>query len=252
MSNTSISNEQWEKLYQFLLAHPNIYALNETATRTFLEGVFWRLRTGGQWRELPEKYGKWNTIFRRFSRWEQRYIWDDMFDYFADDPDMEYLMLDSTIVRAHPAAASALKKGGQQAQALGRSRGGFSTKIHVLVDSLGNPLHILLTGGQRHDVSQAESLLADFQSQYVIADRGYDSNAFVALVEQRNAEAIIPPRRNRKEQRPYDQHLYKERHLVECFINQMKHYRGVFSRFDKLVRRYLSFILFASTLIWLR
>ena len=120
------------------------------------------------------------------------------------------------------------------------------------MDSLGNPLHILLTGGQRHDVSQAESLLADFQSQYVIADRGYDSNAFVALVEQRNAEAIIPPRRNRKEQRPYDQHLYKERHLIECFINKIKHYRGVFSRFDKLARRYLSFILFASTLIWLR
>ena len=144
------------------------------------------------------------------------------------------------------------KKGGQDAQALGRSRGGFSSKIHIGVDALGNPLRFILTGGQRHDCTQAKALIDDFSFERLLADKSYDSDDILQLVDEKEAEAVIPPRASRIEQREYDKHWYKERHLVECFINKIKHYRRIFSRFEKLADRYLGFLSFAGTLIWLR
>lgn len=144
------------------------------------------------------------------------------------------------------------KSGGQAKQALGRSRGGFSTKIHITVDGLGNPLRLTLTAGQRHDISQAAELIAGFNFDHVIADRGYAAQDFVDLVIESDAEPVIPPHQKAKQQREYDTWLYRERHLVECFINKIKHFRRVFSRFDKLASRYLGFVQFVSSLIWLR
>lgn len=135
---------------------------------------------------------------------------------------------------------------------MGRSRGGFSTKIHISVDGLGNPLRFRLTGGQRHDITQADALIEDFCADYVIADRAYDAVDFLDLVVNSGAEAVIPSTPRRNEQREHDRHLYKERHLVECFINKIKHYRRVFSRFDKLASRYLGFLHLTAVLIWLR
>jgi transposase len=144
------------------------------------------------------------------------------------------------------------KNGGQAAQALGRSRGGFSTKIHLNVDALGNPLRFLVTAGQCHDSTQAAALITALVFDRLIADKSYDVDAFLQLLAERGAEAVIPPRSNRKEQREYDKHLYNERHLIECFINKIKHYRRIFSRFEKLAKRYLSFLSFVGALIWLR
>ena len=147
---------------------------------------------------------------------------------------------------------SAPQKGGQAAQALARSRGGFSTKVHVSVDALGNPLRFILTGGQKHDITQAQGLIADHAGEYVIADKGYDSREFRQYILERGMRPVIPPRSNRKEPQAYDACLYRERHLVECFINKIKHYRRVFSRFEKLDARYLGFLHFTAALIWLR
>ena len=142
------------------------------------------------------------------------------------------------------------KKHGEQC--LGRSRGGFSTKIHLATDALGNALRFLLTGGERNDITQAEPLVKDLFAEYVIADKGYDSEAFVLHLKGRDSEAVSPSRTNHKVQREIDVHLYKERHLIENQIGKLKHFRRVFSRFDKLAKNYLSFIYFASTVIWLR
>ena len=138
------------------------------------------------------------------------------------------------------------------AQSLGRSRGGFSTKIHLATDALGNALRFILTGGQRNDITQAQALVNDLVADYVIADKGYDAAPFVMKLKARNLEVVIPSRRNRKEQREIDTHLYKERHLIENQIGKLKHFRRVFSRFDKLAKNYLSFIYLASTVVWLR
>jgi transposase len=146
----------------------------------------------------------------------------------------------------------AKKSGGQEAQDLGRSRGGFSTKIHIAVDALGNPLRLLLTAGQRHDSPQAQRLIENFEPQALIADKGYDSDDLVELVTAKGILAVIPPKKSRLVQREYDRHLYRERHLIECFINKIKHYRRVFSRFDKLSKNYLGFLSFVSAIVWLR
>lgn len=144
------------------------------------------------------------------------------------------------------------KNGGQAEQALGRSRGGFSCKIHILVDGLGNPLRLLLTAGQVHDIKMAAFLIAGFHFIKLLADRGYAAQAFIALLLLQQTEPVIPPHQRAIEKRQYDTWVYRERHLVECFINKIKHFRRVFSRFDKLARRYLGFLHFVSVLIWLR
>jgi transposase len=142
------------------------------------------------------------------------------------------------------------KKHGQQS--LGRSRGGHSTKIHLPTDALGNAIRFILTGGQRHDITEAEALLENLFPDYLIADKGYDSDKFVLLLRKKDVAVVIPSKINRKIQREIDLDLYKERHLIECCIGKLKHFRRVFSRFDKLAKNYLSFVQFASTIVWLR
>jgi transposase len=144
------------------------------------------------------------------------------------------------------------KSGGQENQALGRSRGGFSTKIHITVDGLGNPLRLRLTAGQTHESTQAQALLEGLLGQHVIADRGYAGQPLVDWIVEQGAVAVIPPHQRAKQRRDYDTWLYRERHLIECFVNKLKHFRRVFSRFDKLASRYLGFLQFVSTLVWLR
>ncbi len=122
----------------------------------------------------------------------------------------------------------------------------------MTVDGLGNPLRLRLTAGQRHDMIEAPNLLEGFEFEHVIADRGYDAQDFITLVLESGAQAVIPSKKNAKVPRDYDTWRYRERHLVECFINKIKHFRRVFSRFDKLARRYLGFLQFVSSLIWLR
>jgi transposase len=142
------------------------------------------------------------------------------------------------------------KKNGEQA--LGRSRGGFSCKIHITVDGLGNPLRFTLSGGHSHDITQAYQLLEGFDFDRLIADRGYSAQHFVDYLLEGGIEAVIPPHQRANILREYDTWLYRERHLIECFINKIKHFRHLFSRFDKLDRSFLGFLHFVGSLIWLR
>lgn len=172
-----IGESQWAKLYEYLRLFPKIHTNNEVKTRCFVEGVFWILRSGAQWRLLPEEYGDWNAVYHRFADWAEEGVWYKMLYYFAQDPDMEYIMVDSTVLRAHACAAGAVKKkhGSQDEQALGRSRGGFSTKVHGVCDALGNPLDFTLTPGQASDCKQAVSLLENKAYKALLADKGYDT-----------------------------------------------------------------------------
>ena len=142
--------------------------------------------------------------------------------------------------------------GGQEDQALGRSRGGFGTKIHVGVNGLGLPVKVILTPGQAADVTQAEALIAGAPAEVVIADRGYDKKALVAAIEATGAEAVIPTQKNRAEQRDIDREKYKDRNLAERFWAKAKQYRRVATRYEKTARNFLAFVHLASIMVLLQ
>ena len=146
--------------------------------------------------------------------------------------------------RSRPPARSGRQRG-QDSQALGRSRGGFSTKIHVAVDGEGQPAKLHLTEGQRHDITCAEILLEDLAPEHVIGDKGYDSDPLREKIRSIGAKPVIPSRRSHRIRR-HDRQRYKLRNVVERFIGRLKHYRRVATRYDKLAVTFLGFVQLAS------
>ena len=132
------------------------------------------------------------------------------------------------------------QKNEQANEAEGKSRGGLSTKIHAAVDALGNPVRFILTQGQSSEYDQAESLIEGFKADFVLADRGYDSNRLIELIRASGATVVIPARKNRLEQRDYDKVIYKERNLVERLFQKLKHYRRIATRYERLARDYIA------------
>jgi transposase len=246
-----IKKEDWEHIFGILSKRKDIRTGNRLRLRVFIEAIWFMSRSGCQWRLLPERYGSWRAVHRRFKNWNDKGVWSDLFKSTTANRDMESIMIDSTIVRSH-ACSAGYKKDSHEQECLGRSKGGFSTKIHAVVDALGNPLRFILSAGQRNDITQAESLIQNFNNSIVIADKGYDSNALIEAIEKNGSSQVIPPKKNRKIQREYDSHVYKERHLIECFFGKIKHFRRVFSRFDKTANIFMGFLHFVSVFIWLR
>lgn len=110
MTNVKIRNKQWTKIVKFLRSCANVYVGQEEQCRQFIEAVVWIARSGAPWRFLPEEYGHWNSVYKRFARWCDHGVWQQMHHHFADDPDMESIIVDSSVIRAHPCAAGAPKK----------------------------------------------------------------------------------------------------------------------------------------------
>ncbi len=158
-------------------------------------------------------------------------------------------MIDSTLVRAHQHSSGAAGRN-PAVQAIGRSRGGLTTKIHARTDALGNPTAFLLTPGQIHDLAGAEVLLTDLAVGAVSADKAYDADdRVVHALEQAGIEVVIPPRSQRKAPRNYDREL--ARPLIENFFCKLKHFRSIATRYDKVSRNFLAALQFAAILIWL-
>jgi len=134
---------------------------------------------------------------------------------------------------------------------LGRSRGGFGTKIHAVVTPLGHPVVIELTGSEVADSPRLPGLIAGLETDAVLADKGYDSDANRAAIRAAGAEPCIPPRRNRTEVIEYDRHLYKERNVAERYFARVKQYRRVATRYDKKATNFLGFVWVASIAIML-
>jgi transposase len=249
MRRHEISQDQWERIEGLLPGRPGGHGGVAKDNRNFINAIWYVAKTGIPWRDLPERFGAWDTVYHRFNEWCKKSVWQRVLAA-VQDPDLEWLMLDSTVIRAHHHAAG--MNGGDNDQALGRSRGGFGTKIHLAVDSLGNPLSVHLSPGQDADITHAEKLLGNHKPEAVLADKGYDSDAFVETVESRGAEAVIPPKKNRVEPRDYDEVVYKERNKVERCINGLKQFRRVATRYEKTARNFLGVVLFAAITIWLK
>ena len=130
-------------------------------------------------------------------------------------------------------------KRGADAQGLGRSRGGLSTKIHAAGDALGNPVRLIGSPGQRNDIAFAHELVEGFEADVTIADKGYDADHLCETIAETGSEVVIPPKRNRIIKRRYDTDLYKERNIIERFFNKLKQFRRVATRYDKLLANFM-------------
>lgn len=119
------------------------------------------------------------------------------------------------------------------------------------MDALGNPVRLLLTAGQVSEHTQAEALIEGFKPDYVLADKGYDSDAFVEAIKSKQAIPVVPPRSNRKVVRDYDKELYKERNLVERLFQKLKHFHRIATRYERLARHYQAMLSLVSTVVWL-
>jgi transposase len=134
---------------------------------------------------------------------------------------------------------------------LGRSRGGLSTKIHALVQGMGQLIGFALTGGEAADITQAQSLLCGRDLEEVVADKGYDSDELVQFIRNAGAKAVIPPRSNRLHKRRWDRQAYKDRNLIERFFCRLKQFRRIATRYDKLAERYASIVTLGASFVWL-
>lgn len=144
------------------------------------------------------------------------------------------------------------RKRGAEANAIGTSRGGRTTKVHLVVDALGLPVAFELTGGNRHDSQSALSLIAKVDPNCLLGDKAYDSNEIRGELESRDATAVIPPKANRKAPAAFDAELYKARSAVECTFNLLKQARRFATRYEKTLRNYAAVVAIGCAMLWLR
>jgi transposase len=221
--------------------------------RKFLQALHFFTVHSITWRALPAAFGNWNSIWKRFWRLSRSGVFEAFFQLLAETSKTAHVvqMFDSTVVRAHVSAAGA--KGGQDNQALGRSRGGFSSKIHLKTDFNGLPIAFHLTGGEVSDSTQLEISLdigPDITPRVALTDKGYDAANNRAACRKRGIIPVIPHRSNARN-RPsfFPKLLYKTRARVEQTIGKLKRFKRVAMRCEKTSDSYAAFVAFACILI---
>jgi transposase len=243
----ALTKREWSIIQPILPNKPR--GIPRVDDRRVLNGIFWVLRSGAPWRDVPDRYGPYTTCYNRFNRWRKAGIWDDILKVVADRRDANVHVLDMSIVRVHQ-HASCTKKSVRNCT--GRSRGGLTTKIHAVVDAKGLPIRLALSAGQEHDSLLAGDLLTELcYNGMLLADRAYDSDAIRELARGCGAWANIPPKRNRRNPICFSPHLYRDRNHVERFFNRIKHCRRIATRYDKLAANFLAFIKLAAIRLWL-
>ena len=248
MPRMMLTDSSWNKLIKVMLNTGRVY--DKPTHRLTMEGILYRMRVGCPWRDLPSEFGDWSQIYRRFNRWSEKGVLRSLFEALKQDPDTEWLFLDGSIVKAHQHSAGAASK---DDEGIGKSRGGNSTKIHLAVDSCGLPILFEVTGGQVHDSKAAPDLIAQLpNSDYIVADKGYDSEALRQQIFAKHAVPAIPRKGNSKTgNADMDWCLYKHRHLVENAFARLKQYRAIATRYDKLLKNYMSNLALGCCMMWL-
>ena len=220
--------------------------------RVVLSGIINVIKHVIPWRHLPEIYGNWKIVYATFRRWSQMGIFDAIFEKLKSKHDKKNIaMLDSTVTKAHRTAASL--KADKKPRKIGRSRGGLTTKIHLLCTADRRPVDFALSEGQAGDAIFAMELIANHSKQmkHFLADKAYDSDKIRDLLSNVGVNACIPPRANRKEDISYDKELYTKRHVIENMFGRLKDWRGVAMRYCRCAYTYRSFVCIAFTVLFL-
>jgi transposase len=247
MERFVLTDAQWAKMEPHCLGKATDPGRSGANNRLFVEAVLWVTRTGSPWRDLPVLFGKWNSVYVRFRDWVKAKVFERLFDAVSDDPDMEYAMVDATIVKVHRHGQGA--KGGTKSQAIGRSKGGMTTKILALTDALGNLVRFELLPGQRFDTVGVAPLIQDLDFDALIGDMAFDSNALITDLDERGAQVVIAQHPRRASPRPIDKEVYKWRHLIENFFGKLKEFKRIALRSDKTDQSFAAMIHLAAAVI---
>ena len=267
MNRHDLNDAQWARLQPLLppqkphTGHPNL------DHRVMINGLLWVDRTGAPWRDRPDRYGQWSSVSSRFYRWRKAGIWQRILAALQQQADQHGDLnwavhsVDGTVIRAHQHAAGAMGSRAEP-EALGRSQGGFSTKVHVRAEGHGKPLTFILTAGQRHERIVFEALMQSSvkrpgrgqpkrRPKRLIADKGYGNRRIRAYRRRHGIRATIPHKINEHRSGPFNRTLYRTRNLVERLMNRLKQFRRVATRYEKRAENYLAMLHLAAITLWL-
>jgi transposase len=215
------------------------------------EAMVYILRVGCPWRDLPTRYGSWSSVDTRWRRWSRAGLWAKLLRVLARGACGKLRFLDASHIKVHQDASN--PAGGQQNQAIGRTKGGLNTKLSAWVDGRGRVISLSLAPGSHADVIVAQtSSRPPLRGTITVADKGYDSDGFRAALRRGGSQPCIPPRCNRHHPATWHRGHYRRRHKVENLFQRLKRYRRVGTRYDKTDLHFLGFIQLAAILDWLK
>lgn len=270
MSRHDLTDAEWNAIRVYLpKSHGGKRGRPWSDHRKTLNGILWLLCVGAPWRDIPEQYGKWQTIYGRFRRWCNEGVWERIWRNVLKRIDRKGLLdrslwcVDGTIIRAHVSSVGGSRKTTTDARenALGRSRGGYATKLHVVCESQGIPLGILPTAGNINEPTQFINLMNSIplglqrkakRPVALAGDKAYVAGYIFQWIEKRQIENVIPNRKNENKNPTFCKKTYRKRNVVERLIGRLKLFRRIATRYDKTIESYLAMIKIACLRITLK
>jgi len=241
-----LTDSQWKKI-EFFFPTRKRRGRPPLNPRIVFNAILWLLKSGARWRDLPTCFGNWNSVYHKFRQWIRVGLFEKILRVlnFATN---KYLLvqIDSTFCKVHKHGLGAFKRNGKQA--IGKSRGGYTTKIHALVNEYFQLMGVILTGGQIHDSEPALELFEGIEltGKKVLTDKAFGSEKIRDYLAGHGAIVCIPDKSNAVIKHDFDAQLYKQRNVVERFFQRMKEFRHIAIRFDKLDICFLNFIFLAA------
>jgi len=211
--------------------------------------MFYVLRTGVPWRDLPLRFGPWSSVYTRFRRWQRAGLFERLLVFASARATGELRHVDCSHIKLHQHGAN--PRGGQEAQAIGRTKGGINTKLAAVVDAQGRAVGLCLAPGQRHDLRAIEPLLPCLRRRRAVADKGFDYDTLRRRLRRQRTRICIPRRRGRRAVTSFHRGYYRRRHRIENFFGRIKRFRRISTRYEKLAATFLALVQFAAALDWL-
>ena len=262
MIRHELTDQEWEAIRDFFPEErPPRPGRPWVSHRMVVNGILWILVAGTPWRDLPEDFGKWKTVYNRFRRWQQEKLWDHIWEQLLkrcdekNQIDRELWCVDGSNVRAHRCAAGVVTSDPQEPEnhALGRSRGGFGTKLHFVTDGQGTPLAVTATPGQSHESKEFENVmtavrLRDIEPselrwpEALAGDKGYSAQTIRDWLKDREIQDVIPTRKDETPNDSFDKQKYRQRNIVERVIGWLKECRRIATRYEKKAVHFLAMV----------